>query len=38
MQSSWSPPIKAFERGLAKSAEVLDVPAAYVEITPSRAG
>ena len=36
--ANWSPPIKAFERGLAKSAEVFDVPPAYIEITPSRAG
>ena len=33
--ANWSPPIKVFERGLAKGAEVFDIPAAYIEITPA---
>ena len=33
--ANWSAPIKVFERGLAKGAEVFDIPAAYIEITPA---
>jgi PPOX class probable F420-dependent enzyme len=33
--ANWSPPIKVFERGLARGAEVFDIPAAYIEITPA---
>jgi uncharacterized protein len=33
--ASWSAAIKVFERGLVKGFDVLDIPPAYIEITPA---
>lgn len=33
--ANWSPPLKVFERSLVKASAALDIPSAYIEITPA---